>query len=567
MAAGLLSGGAAPGAPHLSLRSSQAGSVLRAHQAAQPGPCGQRPLTSSRDGGGVDAMPGVPLKLVPQMLCTPLALSLAGRGPDGPGEGQRLWEPPLSAPQHRLMWEGLPWASGPGVQDPQGPVPPVQGGWNLGSSSWGHAVPPLSPATSLHPTWPDLPAESLLTVGPRLKRSDVLGQRRCLTVPCWVLQGPAVCLHPCPPFTEVALTRKCQGTLVTLSPSQPALCPKRVAHLDQVDKGPCPRWAHGLPQAWAGTRVLLPASPGEALGGRAADSAGSGSPPATHSSRTGQSLEPTAHGGTWARGSGGLQERKALRRGLSHEPLLTPWRLAAPPCPGRAASAGSAGGGSVVHPSSQDNRSCPVGCEPWGPQSLLAPGPGRLPDAPTQEGCPSPGAPTATRLEDGSLCWLPHPLGAGRGLAPAAPASGPGPACLRARLLPSALHSWPHLQPQIPAALEAGCSLKGTQLRNSPSHLACRGLSPQPSGLTQVASAPRGGGDSGQGGSWTAHPTCGRSRAALFGRQTRGNKVPAHQAPEGRWPLVLGETQTLFWRWGTFWVSGTLLLQVFEPRA
>ena len=231
---------------------------------------------------------------------------------------------------------------------------------------------------------------------------------------------------------------------------------------------------------------------------------------------------------------------ESTARGLSHEPLLTPRNLAPPPRPGRAASAGSA--------------------EPPSPSSMLPA------SCPHSGRASKPRGPN-TRLEDGSPCWPPCPLGAGWGLAPAAPASGPGPACLRACLLPSALHSWPHLQPQIPAALEAGCSPKGTQLRNSPSHPACRGLSPQPSGLTQVASAPRGGGNSAQGGSWTAHPTRGRPRAALFGCQTRGNEVPAHQAPEGRWPLVLGETQTLFRWWGVFWVSGTLLLQVFEPRA
>ena len=73
-------------------------------------------------------------------------------------------------------------------------------------------------------------------------------------------------------------------------------------------------------------------------------------------------------------------------RWASREESTAPWSQpravadavgpAPPPRPGRAASAGSAGGDSVVHPSSQDNRSCPVGCEPWGPQSLLAPAPG-----------------------------------------------------------------------------------------------------------------------------------------------------------------------------------------------
>ena len=82
-------------------------------------------------------------------------------------------------------------------------------------------------------------------------------------------------------------------------------------------------------------------------------------------------------------------------RWASREESTAPWSRpravadavgpAPPPRPGRAASAGSAGGDSVVHPSSQDNRSCPVGCEPWGPQSLLGPAPGRLPAAPTQE--------------------------------------------------------------------------------------------------------------------------------------------------------------------------------------
>ena len=207
-------------------------------------------------------------------------------------------------------------------------------------------------------------------------------------------------------------------------------------------------------QAPAGTQVLLPTSPGEAPGGRAADSAGSGSPPATHSSRTGQSLEPTARGGTWARGSGGLQERKALRHGLGHEPLLTPWARRPLHAQGgpRPRAVQGATAWSTLPPRT-------IAAALWG----VSRGDRRASWAqlraacqlPPLRRCSSPGAPTAARLEDGSLCWLPHPLGTGRGLAPAAPTSGLGPACLRARLLPSALHSWPHLQPQIPAALEA----------------------------------------------------------------------------------------------------------------
>lgn len=323
---------------------------------------------------------------------------------------------------------------------------------------------------------------------------------------------------------------------------------------------PPSRWAHRLPQARAGTRVLLPVSLGEAPGGRDADF-GVRLPPATRSLRPGQSPWPAegpgqgGQGGFKRESSAAWSQLQVFADAAAPGTPSTPWegrvcrqlrgRQHRPPVlKGQLRLPGWVWAVGTPEPP------CP---QPWAAHQLPPLRKGIRVPGPRQP----PGSRTGHRAGRSALRVL------GGGWQQPASASGPGPACLRACLLLSALHSWPRLQPQIPAVLEAGCSPKGTQIRNSPSHLACRGLSPQPSGLTQVASAPRGGGDSGRGGSWTAHPTRGRLRAALSGRRTRGNEVPAHQAPEGRWPLVLGGTETLFGQWG---VGGFQCLELFSSR-
>lgn len=67
--------------------------------------------------------------------------------------------------------------SGPRVRDPPGLVLPVREAWNLGASfCGGHAVP-LPIATSLQPTWPDLPCRIPPDCGPPDYRAErVLGQ-------------------------------------------------------------------------------------------------------------------------------------------------------------------------------------------------------------------------------------------------------------------------------------------------------------------------------------------------------------------------------------------------------
>lgn len=69
-----------------------------------------------------------------------------------------------------------------------------------------------SPATPLQPTesaphLPPAPVESLWTVGPSLKRMNVLEQKLCLMEPCWGSpEAVAAGLQPNQPFTETAAT-------------------------------------------------------------------------------------------------------------------------------------------------------------------------------------------------------------------------------------------------------------------------------------------------------------------------------------------------------------------------
>lgn len=205
--------------------------------------------------------------------------------------------------------------SGPRVRDPQGLVLPVREAWNLGGFVLGPRCPPAQPShqPAAHLARP--PCGIPPDCGPLTETERCPGAE---TVPDGTMLGPPgpgclpaslPALHRGGPY-QVMPEDTCHTVTISARPVPTGGDPP--GQSGQSGCRPRPRRAHSLPQARAGTQVLLPASPGEASGGRAADSAGSGSPPATRSSRPGQSLDPTARGGTRARGSGGLQERKAL---------------------------------------------------------------------------------------------------------------------------------------------------------------------------------------------------------------------------------------------------------------
>lgn len=155
------------------------------------------------------------------------------------------------------------------------------------------------------------------------------------------------------------------------------------------------------------------------------------------------------------------------------------------------------------------------------------------------------------------LATLPSGCWAGVGTQPCLWAGSSLPQSLPAALCPAFLAS---PAAQIPAALEAGCSPQGAAQLPLTRPVMALGLSPSRAHterlLPEEAATQRRG-------SWT-HPAGGR--AALFGCQTRGNKVPA-SGSRGAGGLVLGETQTVIRVVGVFGCLELFSSQVFEPQS
>ena len=138
------------------------------------------------------------------------------------------------------------------------------------------------------------------------------------------------------------------------------------------------------------------------------------------------------------------------------------------------------------------------------------------------------------------------------------------PACCPLPCIPG-----PRPQPQIPAVLKAGCSPRRYWLRNSPSHLACHGLSPWPVGSHKSRLLPGGGLEvvtQGRGGPGphTPHPG-GQWQPSLDVRQGVMSFLHTRLLKRDG-PQVLGWTRTLICGAGECPPSGALLLQVFGPR-